>query len=43
MILIFCRSFSQGKRWWVASDIWSDIGAAPWPADLDPQKEYMSA
>ena len=33
-----CEMIFDGKRWWIASDIWSDIGTAPWPADLDPQK-----
>jgi len=33
-----CEMIFDGKRWWIASDIWSDIGKDPWPADLDPEK-----
>ena len=34
-----CEMIYDGKRWWVVSDIWNDIGDADWPAELDPAKQ----
>jgi hypothetical protein len=34
-----CEMIYDGKRWWIASDIWDDIGSRPWPADLDPERQ----
>jgi hypothetical protein len=34
-----CEMIYDGKRWWIASDIWDDIASRPWPADLDPERQ----
>jgi len=34
-----CEMIYDGKRWWIASDIWDDIGNRPWPADLDSERQ----
>ena len=39
---IICEMIYAGKRRWIASDIWDDIGSRPGPADLDPERQSDS-